>query len=177
MVLFILLAWNIYGTVLYSNYLNVLIAVISRHLEILPPLKSRRMFFCQLIPINYDLEISPHGKGSTAMYACAHALYFQTDNNMLIIGTVYAYASRSLQRPPLKFSHPWHVAAPNGAALYVHKNRLLVYHSRMLISVDTAPLNCRRTKWGLEIKSRGYTVFSFLPNSLNIPIFNFPHPF
>ena len=31
--------------------------------------------FCQLVPLNAALKISPHGKGSTAIYVCTHASY------------------------------------------------------------------------------------------------------
>ena len=63
----------------------------SRH-----TLKSCRLemsphVFCNSSAI---LEISPHGKGSPAIYICAHALYVHT--NRLIIEAVYACACRSL---------------------------------------------------------------------------------
>ena len=41
----------------------------------------------QLVPINAALEISPHGKGSTAIYICARTFYMHT--NRLIIEAVY----------------------------------------------------------------------------------------
>ena len=49
---------------------------------------------CQLIPINAALEISPNGKGSTAISGCAHAFYLHT--NRFVIEAVYARACRSL---------------------------------------------------------------------------------
>ena len=60
------------------------------HLEILLPSKCRRMFL-QTHPNERALEISPHGKGSPAIYVCARALYAHT--NML---AVYAYAFQSM---------------------------------------------------------------------------------
>ena len=65
--------------------------------------KSRRprnvaASICQFVPINAALEISPHGKGSTAISVCARAFYVHT--NRLIIEAVYARACRSLQTPP-----------------------------------------------------------------------------
>ena len=42
---------------------------------------------CQLVPINAALEISPHGKGSTAISICAQAFYVHTTR--LVIEAVY----------------------------------------------------------------------------------------
>ena len=57
---------------------------ISLHLEILPPLKCRRIY----LPThpNATIEISLHGKGSTAISVCACTFYVHT--NRLIIETV-----------------------------------------------------------------------------------------
>ena len=49
---------------------------------------------CQLIPINAALEISPHGKGLTAISVCARAFYLHT--NRFIIEAMYAHACQSL---------------------------------------------------------------------------------
>ena len=61
--------------------------------------KSRRprnvaASICQLVPINAALEISPHGKGSTAISVCTRAFYVHT--NRFIIEAVYTCACRSL---------------------------------------------------------------------------------
>ena len=40
--------------------------------------------FCQFIPINATLKISPDGKGSTAIYECAHPVHVHT-NRLIII--------------------------------------------------------------------------------------------
>ena len=47
--------------------------------------------FLTTIPINAALEISPHGKGSTALYVYTHTSYVHT--NRLIIEPVYTRVS------------------------------------------------------------------------------------
>ena len=59
---------------------------ISLHLEILLPSKCRRIHL-PTRPNNAALEISPHGKGSTAIFICAWAFYVHTTR--LIIEAVY----------------------------------------------------------------------------------------
>ena len=61
--------------------------------------KSRRprnvaASICQLVPINAALEISPRGKGSTAISVCARTFYVHTTR--LIVEAVYVRAYRSL---------------------------------------------------------------------------------
>ena len=59
----------------------------SRHTSKSQRPRNLAACFCILIPINVALEISPHGKGSLAIYVCAYALYVHT--NRLIIEGVY----------------------------------------------------------------------------------------
>ena len=49
-------------------------------LEIPPPLKC----ICQLVPINATLEISPHGKGSTAISVCARTFYVYIPQKLVV---------------------------------------------------------------------------------------------
>ena len=85
------------GLVFYGCQYNYIIYRISSKSR--PTLKSRRprdlaVSICQLISINAALEISPHGKGSTAISVCVRAFYVHTTR--LIIEAVYVRACQSL---------------------------------------------------------------------------------
>ena len=66
----------------------------SRHTSKSSRPRNLAASICQLVPINAALQISPHGKGSTAISVCAQAFYVHLTR--LIINAVYARVRRCL---------------------------------------------------------------------------------
>ena len=60
-------------TVVKLDTMYIYISWKSRHTSKSHYPKNVATCFCQLTPINAAPKISPHGKGSTAIYVCAHA--------------------------------------------------------------------------------------------------------
>ena len=58
--------------------------------------------FCELIPINTALKISPHGKGSPAIYICVLALYVHTYKLINVI-IEYVHVDLCRRRPRINY--------------------------------------------------------------------------
>ena len=90
-------------------------------LEILLPLNGAACFW-QCISMNATLKISPHGKGSTAIYVCTRALYVHTIG--LLLRLCMCTCCQSLLMPPSKLSHPRIVATSNRALKKSHQGKI-----------------------------------------------------